>query len=295
MPYEFRVQQGSVSTNTSTKKCCLNTKQHLNGTCFNCPQCQAYSIRTYKQCQNRTCLDSRYCWTHLRYPFYDEEPTNELRTNEEWKNEHKQHYGVAITESIFLPEQLGLIATRDFEKGDTLCEMKAERMKNSEALDNRFDYPVKSSLSYIDFKNKYGKCAAYKPKGKRLPKGTKWVIGPTAPYSFKSKESETETKESKTKYVYYDSSCVRDAPMYANDPRNSPYEANAELKKTLLKATTDIKKGEEIFVDYGDSYWDCEDEKYIKFETVKVKGIKETQQNAHQTQENTFQLKNIKN
>lgn len=79
-------------------------------------------------------------------------------------------------------------------------------------------------------------------------------IDVTAPYGLAGRE-------------LYDAACIRGAGAYANDATGTGKQNNAELRDRGVYATTDIYKGDEIFVDYGGIYWAAADDRYATAST----------------------------
>lgn len=86
-------------------------------------------------------------------------------------------------------------------------------------------------------------------------------IEPTAPYTIKTVDD--------NKVI--DGICKRQAGAFANDSKGTAYESNAEIREDgKLYATRDIYKGDEIYVEYGNDYWDGY--KHIDIDTYNIKG-----------------------
>lgn len=100
MPTRF--QGCDASTGKRLVACCLNSaavpagrKHNLPG-CTPCRRCQ-FVLRAGRQCGNTTCLDDRYCWTHVQ-----------------------KVYGVAVRDS---QHGKGLVATRAFAAGEFVAPL----------------------------------------------------------------------------------------------------------------------------------------------------------------------------
>jgi len=89
----------------------------------------------------------------------------------------------------------------------------------------------------------------------------KVVVEPTAPYAIKTPDEN----------IVIDTICKRQAGAFANDSKGTGYDSNAKIQDDgKLYATKNIYKGDEIYVHYGDDYWDGY--KHIDMTTKKVRG-----------------------
>lgn len=71
MPLTFEMKKGPSAGQRSCGNpilyCCVNTYGNpKQGGCSLCIKCTAISASTGRQCRKSTCLDSKYCWMHLR-------------------------------------------------------------------------------------------------------------------------------------------------------------------------------------------------------------------------------------
>ncbi len=112
---------------------------------------------------------------------------------------------------------LGLFATRDFKRRHRVAHYGGEILTPAE-IDARYGW---------------------------LPDDSGEMFVTTAPYALGLVDSENVR----------DAARIRGAGAYCNDPRNTPYKANAALGCRYIRAVVDVKKGEEVFVDYGEHYW----------------------------------------
>jgi hypothetical protein len=165
------------------------------------------------------------CHIHLSRPFYESADA-----------EQPSLVGVKIAPSSIPNSGLGLFATRDFKYGEYVMQFEFETVSREE-LDRRYAFDSDD-------------------------------IG-TAPYGITLSVKENE---------YADATCIRNAPSFANDRRGSKkplYGANVVIKpwrpnkkspwmvwlkvrdapKGTSASAVAIKKGSEMFVSYGKSYW----------------------------------------
>lgn len=144
----------------------------------------------------------------------------------------QRHIGVSISPSRIPGGGMGLFATKRFERDQKIVEYGGIA-RNMATLDDAYDYIGTNGV----------------------------LVEPTAPYAIDIGTT------------ILDAACLRGAGAFANDPQGTQHRANARIVpgSTYLTATTTIRPGDEIYVSYGDIYWQWVGPAFIQFSTKYIR------------------------
>ena len=181
-----------------------------------CSRCK-YIRSNSNRCKLRSCYDKNYCWIHLQKKYKVKIAQSRVRIN-----------GHSIGLGLFAKTNKQLPA-------NILSKIRMNRMSKDE------------KKRYLIFKT--GDIIG-KYEGEHM---TREQLNNR--YDTKNDIIEPYVVEVKKDY-YIDSLCLRNHTSYANDARNTTFKNNAKLtSKLYLKATKNIWCGQEIFWNYGASYF----------------------------------------
>ena len=268
MPPKFtskRVVPGDAQHGSIQFQCKVNRREnaHLvpilnaNGN-EQCVQCKAHTGAVFQgahaggaaRCSRGTCLNSLYCWQHLRiicklrigtsrFLSTLNPPVNGLGLYAWSPTDHQNGQPVFSTGDV-ITSGLPPNVTGNLYGGERLgptyppgAVLAVGHGQGSVELDTRYDYSyTHGGVANIDMN----------------PTAPYADIFPTAP-PFHGAVAPYET---------WDAACVRGPAAYANDTRAVlPNMENATLNNVnQLVFNADVNHGEEIFVSYGDDYWD---------------------------------------
>ena len=133
MPIVFDMKKGTAAGADKGKRmfhCCVNTYGKPSKNCSYCPPCGALTKRGTR-CKKRACLDSRYCWVHLKSN--DKVVIGKSRV---------PHGGLGLF--CWTSQNIGPIERRDkndpvFKKGDKITEYGGNVL-SKRVLDEWYDY-----------------------------------------------------------------------------------------------------------------------------------------------------------
>lgn len=211
-----------------------------------CSQC-SYMIAPGRRCKQRSCVDHRLCWQHLRKEFKLRIAPSQLQID-----------GVSVGRGVFALTDKPL-STRLLAR---LKNGKASARERQQYLVFATDAEIAPYAGQTLTKKELDDLYDYKDHNDEL-------VEQTGPYTVNDNVEGTIPDDGSIR----DALCVRNVAAYVNDPHGSKdAKANVEMhfkvpdtgplkkKRTagifIIKATRDIFQGEEILLNYGQDYWE---------------------------------------